>query len=89
MVTNLKNSHGDKTEKLKLWQNPKTQIVTNLKKNEIVAKHKNSMSDKTKKKTQIVTNHQLWKTQIKIKLKIGQKSNCDYSKIKIVTKLKN
>ena len=32
MVTKLKNSNCDKTQKLKLWQNSKTQIVTKLKK---------------------------------------------------------
>ena len=32
MMTNPKNTNGDKTHKLKLGQNPKTQIVTKLKK---------------------------------------------------------
>ena len=31
IVMKLKNSFGDKTQKLKLWQNSKTQIVTKLK----------------------------------------------------------
>ena len=47
IMTKLKNSNFDKTHKLKLWQNSKTQIV---KKNY----KKKSRFDKTKK-TQIVT----------------------------------
>ena len=39
-MTNPKNTNGDKTHKLNLGQNPKTQIVTKLKKNQIVTKLK-------------------------------------------------
>ena len=48
MVTKLKNSNGDKPQKLKMSQNSKSQIVTKLKK-------KNSGCDKT----QIVTKLKL------------------------------
>ena len=67
-MTKLQNSNFYKTQKLKLWQNSKTQIVTKLKKfflqnskTQILTKLKNSNSDKTKQiklwknsKTQIV-----------------------------------
>ena len=62
-MTKLKNSNCDKTQKLKFWQNSKTQIVTKLKKHffnkiqklklwqysktQIVTKLKNSNCDKT------------------------------------------
>ena len=36
----LKNSNGDQTQKLKLWQNSKNQIVTKLEKKHIVTKLK-------------------------------------------------
>ena len=64
-MTKLKKSNCDKTQKIKLWQNSKNQIVTKLKnqivttqklkswqnsKTEIVTKLKNSNGDKTKKK---------------------------------------
>ena len=48
----LKNSNNDKTQKLELGQNSKGQIVTKLKKNQVV---KNSNIDKT----QIVTKLKL------------------------------
>ena len=63
-----KNSNCDKTQTFKLWQNSKTQIVTELKKNklwqntktQIVTKFKNSKwkeinsnCEREKKKTQI------------------------------------
>ena len=32
MLTKLTNTYSDKTQKLKLWQNSKTEIVTELKK---------------------------------------------------------
>ena len=60
IVMNLKNLNGDKTQKLKLWQNSKTQIVTKLKvkkklknwkcdKIQMVTKLENSNNDKTQK----------------------------------------
>ena len=45
----LENSNFDKNQKLKLWQKSNTQIVTNLKKNQIVTKPKNSNCEKTEK----------------------------------------
>jgi hypothetical protein len=52
----LKNSNCDEIEKLKLWWNSKTEIVTKLKlkllqnsKTQIVTKLKNSNCDKTQK----------------------------------------
>ena len=78
----LKNSE---TQKIKLWQNLKTQIVIKL---------KNSNGDKTQKlklwqnsKTQNVKKLNLWqksncdKTQIVTILKLWQNSNCDQTKI--------
>ena len=63
-MTELENSNCDKTQKLKLWQNSKIQIVTKL---------KNSNYDNSK--TQIVTklknqNSYNSETQIVSKLKI-------------------
>ena len=78
IVMKLKNSNGDKTQKLKLWQNSKTQIVTKL---------KNSNCDNLKTQivtTEILTKQNYDKTQVVTKLK---NSKCD--KIQIVTKLKN
>jgi hypothetical protein len=57
-VIKLKNSNGYKTQKPKLQQNSKTEIVTKLKvkkknslcyKNQMVTKLENSNYDKTKK----------------------------------------
>ena len=75
-MTNLKNSNGDKTQKLILWKNPRTQIVTKLKKTQIV-------------RTQIVTKLKLWHYSNWDKTQILQSSNCDQKKTQIVTKLKN
>ena len=69
-MTKLKNTNCDKTQKIKLLQKSKAQIVTKLKnsmwrnfKTQIVTKLKNSNCDKTQKikllpnsKNQIVTN---------------------------------
>ena len=71
MVTKLKNTNCDKTQKLKLGPNSKTQIVTKL-------NNSNIKEEKNKKK--IVTKlkkSNCDKTQI---LKLGQNSkniNCD------------
>ena len=46
MLTKLKNSNGAKTQKLKMRQNSKTQIVKNLL-TQIVTNLKNSNCDKT------------------------------------------
>ena len=65
-----KNSNSDKTQKLKLWQNSKTQIGTKLKK---IKLWQNLICDNNSNcdKTQIVTK---LKTQILTKLK---NSICD------------
>ena len=63
-----------------MWQNPKTQVVTNI---------KNPYCDKTKKFKSWQNSKKMKKTQ---KLKLGKNlkySNCDNSKTQIVTKLKN
>ena len=96
----LKNSNCDKTQKLKLWPNSKTQIATKQKKvwqnfkTQMVTKIKNSNCDQTK-------NIKLWgekknsKTPIVRKKKL-QNCNCDKtqklklwqnSNTKIMTKL--
>ena len=72
-MTILKYSICDKTQKLKLIQNSKTQIVTEL---------ENSICDKTQK----LKWWQNSKINIVTKLK---NSNYDNSKTQIVTKLKN
>ena len=76
MVTKLKNSNGDKTPKVKWWQNSKSQIVTKLKKTQVVTKLKlweNSNCDNSNcYKTQNVTTLEVWansKNQIVTKLK--------------------
>ena len=96
-MTKLKNSNGDKTKKLKLWQNSKTQNVKNL----IVTKLKfwqNSNCDKTLN----VTRLKMWQTQFVTKLKTQiliklKNSKCDKTqklkvwqnwKTQLVTKLK-
>ena len=88
----LKNSNWDKTQKLKLLWNSKTQILDKLK-DSMCDKTKNSNCDETQKckmqvnlKTQIVTkpNTQKSKTQIVAKLK-----NSNLDKTQIVTKLNN
>ena len=76
----LKTSNCDQTQKLKLWWNLKTQIVTKLKfgqtkfhrktQTQIVMKLKNSKCDETQK-LELWSN---WKTQFVIKRK---KSNFD------------
>ena len=75
MVTKLRNSNCDKTQKLKLWQNSNTQIVTKVENSEteIVTKLKNSNCDKTQK----LKFWQNSKTQIVTKLK---NSNCEQTK---------
>ena len=69
-MTKLRDSNCDKTQKLKLWQNSKTHIVTKVKvwqnsngdKNQIVKKKsKATQCDKTQTvTTQIVTKFMLW-----------------------------
>ena len=61
-----RNTNRDKTQKVKLWQISKTQIVTKLKKSNW-DKILNSKCDKIKKKNQIVTK--LKKNPIVTKLK--------------------
>ena len=81
------------TQKLKLWQNLKTEIVTKLKKNVTTCKSNCVKTQKLelwqKSKTQIVTklkNRKCDKTQLKLwQLK---NSNCDNSKSQTVRKLK-
>ena len=66
-MTKLQNLNYDKSQKLKFWQKPKSQIATKLKNSNC---DKNSNNDKNQKL-------KLWqnsKTQIGIKLK---NSNCD------------
>ena len=46
IVTKLKDSNGDKTLKLKLWQNSKIWIVAEIKQKPIVKKLKNQNCDK-------------------------------------------
>ena len=55
-MTKLKNLNGDKTQKLKLWENHNTKIMIKLKNS--VTKLKKSNCDK-KPKTQIVTKLKL------------------------------
>ena len=78
MVTKLKNSNGDKTQKHKLWQNSKTQIAIKLKMWRI----------RKKSKTQNATELKLWQhsnTKIFTKLK---NSNCDETqKLKFLQKI--
>ena len=64
-----KNSNGDKTQKLKLLQNWKTQIVTSQK----LKLWRNSNCDKT----QIVAKLKMWRRKKTQKLKMWQNSNCD------------
>ena len=81
----LKNSYGDNTQKLKLWQNAKTQIVTKLKKN--ILWQNSKPKNVKKKKVEFWQNLSCEKTQIVTKLKLGQKWSCD--KTQIGTKLEN
>ena len=75
----FKKSNCDKTQKLKWWQNSKTQIVIKL---------KNSKCDNTHLVTKLKLRHNsnCDKTQIVTKLRLLQNSNCD--KTQIGTKLK-
>ena len=72
-VTKLKNSNCDKSQKLRLWQYSKTQIVTNLT-NSKCYKTQNSNCYKTIKKKKLWQNS---KTKILTKLK---NSNCNKTK---------
>ena len=94
MVMKLKNINCDETQKLKLWQNIKTQIVMNLKNSKCnePQKPKLWLNKEGEKKTHIETklktfycetlNNSNWdKTQKFTKLKIRQNST------QIVTKL--
>ena len=72
-MTKLKNSNCDKTQKLKLWPNLRTQMATKLKK---------SICDKT----QILKLWQNSKSQIVTKLK---NSNCDKTQKLKLWQLKN
>ena len=79
-----KNSNGDKTQKLKLWQNSKTQIVTNSKTQigtELELGQNPKSKERKKLKTQNVTKFKLWQNS---RIKIWWNS-----KLSIVTKLKN
>ena len=77
LVTKLENLNFDKTQKLKVWQNSKTQFVT--KKLQILTKPKNSNFEE--KKLKFYPNIKTW-TIPKLKLWPNSKSH-------IVTKLKN
>ena len=92
IMTKFKNSNCDKTQKLKLWQNWKTELRPNTKILN-VKKFKNSNCDKTIEKlncdktqnsncdkTQKLKLRQNLKTQIVTKLK---NPNCDKNKIKL------
>ena len=72
IVTKLKNSNYDKSQKTKLWQNSKTQIVSKIKtqNTQNLTKLQNSNCDKTPK----INLWQNRKTQIMTKLK---NSKCD------------
>ena len=71
-MTKLKNWNWDQTQKVLMWQNSKTQIVTKLKK-ENCDKTQNLNCDKTQK----LKLRQNLKTQIVTKLKY---LNCDKTK---------
>ena len=84
MVTKLKNSNGDKTQKQKLWQNSKTPIVKNHLKKSSCDKTKigtklklwqNSKSDQTQTVTKL-KNANYDRTQ---KLKLWQKNVIKHS----------
>ena len=83
ILIKLKNSNNDKTQKLKLWENSKTQIVT---KKNIYILWQNSKTKNGKKSNYEKKNFSWEKTQIVAKLKLGQKSSC--VKTQIVTKIK-
>ena len=77
-MTKLKKTNGDKTLKLKWWQNSKAQIVTKLKKTQIITK------SATKLNVTILKNSNCDKTQNSICDKT-ENPNCD--KTWIMTKL--
>ena len=81
-MTKLKNLNFDKTQKLKLWQNSKSQIVTKL---------KNLNFDKTRKPENSNCDTTKIVTKLK-KIKLGQNAKTQIVtklKTQIVTKLKN
>ena len=74
-MTKLNNSNCDKTQKLKLWQNSKTQIVTKLKNSNCYKTQnckfwQNSNCDKTQK----LNGDNIQKLKLKKKIK---NSNCE------------
>ena len=104
LVTKLKNGHFDKTQKLKLFPNSRSQILTKLKnricdktdksnldKTQIVRKLKNSNCEKTiKKKTNWDKTKTLnWQQTSKTQVETKlKKSYCEKPKSQSVTKLK-